>query len=214
NRAPDRDYLLALAAEVPNRSLVPLSFGVATQGHAQLAAASLADADYLAVAARTDLLQGNPSTQTLAAVVRYAENLEDWRDELVIDDADFPPMFKVAATDYDDYTGIFKWAFDGDASALDYVLITARRSWMDQFDRYFGIFPADAGEVKVPFGSLGFYQNWIDTVTAVAVDLPEDAEDGFDPTRLLGYDNARFSVWCEEPLLAETLYELLSLIDW
>lgn len=69
---------------------------------------------------------------------------------------------------------------------MDDVLIAIQRDWTRRFDRYFGIFPADAGAVTIPFTSLGFSSSWIRPIVALAVDLPDDAEGGFGPKRLFG----------------------------
>lgn len=212
--AADYDYVFALLAEVPNRALAPIGVAVAEGGAARLPIPRLTDADYVLVAMRTDMFAGRWETQTMSLLVRYAEDPSEWRDGLVLSNADFGPPFDEATTTYDDDTGRLKWAFEDDASGMDAVLMTAKRYWYEPKGRYFSLLPADRECTDLPLPALGYSSYWLNDFALIAVDLPDDVAGGFDPTRIFGYSNARYTVWTPEPALYVILNGLLDMIEW
>jgi hypothetical protein len=122
-------------------------------------------------------------------------------------DSDFSAAFDEAGTRYDHGSGRFQWAVNDES--MDVILLASTGYWGTDPDLHYALVPMESGALTFPLTQLGFHYNNVDSLTAIAVDLPDGVAEGFDPTRLFGYDNTRYAVWSSWPVFESLLEALL-----
>ena len=187
------DYFGFLAAEIPNRAMVPLGIRQETNGSVKLPYANLDDADYIAVGAKTDWFGSVLTSSSASFVLRYSETAPS---SVYIDDSEFLPYFDEGFWSYTNSTGRLTWALEDESNTdIDWFwLIYYPHEYYNPEPRVLmAILPPDTREFTVPTG-FGIYPAYGDKFFLVGVDMPDEHEDGFDPTRLVGYNNTKYSL--------------------
>lgn len=194
----DYNYLNVLGAEIPNRSMFPLSMALVDDETADMAYVEVPNADYIAMAVKTDLLTTGFASGQISCAVKYAESISEWSDGLAIDNAEFAPFFEPALSWYDDETGDVFWDMQqGDGVDIDlfWVIIEPYGSYYRP-DILMAILPGDARSYHPPNAEMGIYPSKYTDVVVLALDLPDELlSQGYDPTRLLSYNIPAMSLW-------------------
>jgi len=196
NPNPDFDYAEMLWAEIPNRALLPMGLKIWDGKTVKLPYAVIPDADYLALSIKTDLLTSEVYSSRLSIAAQYAEDLTEWKGGLTFDDADFLPPFDPTLTQYDYQTGQLTWELEGSgADRVDMFWLAFMPWWYQDPEMIMLTLPKEARSLNLAqlFPSMSF--DYYDTIFLLAVDLPFDYDDGFDPSRLFGYNLPAFSMW-------------------
>ena len=196
NAAAGFDYLELFGAEVFNRTILP--FGIATfEGEpSALPYVEIPDADYLAVAAKTDLLSSEFTSSRLSAAAQYADNVGDWGGGVTFDDADFLPFFDPAASQYNTVTGELAWEMEGEgADRIDAFWVVVVPWWYSAPEMVMFTLPGNARSMNLYDLIAGFDPSIWDHVVILALDLPFNYDEGFDPSRILSYNIRALSLW-------------------
>jgi hypothetical protein len=196
NAAAGFDYVELFGAEIFNRTILP--FGIATfEGQpAAMPYVEIPDADYLAVAAKTDLLASDFTSSRLSAAAQYADNVGDWAGGVTFDDADFLPFFDPAASHYDTVTGELAWEMEGEgADRIDAFWVVVMPWWSSAPEMVMFTLPGDARSLNLYNQVTGFDPCEWDSIIILALDLPFDYGEGFDPSRILSYNIPALSLW-------------------
>lgn len=187
------DYFGFLAAEIPNRAMVPLGIKRAESGSVSLPYARMVDADYIAVGAKTNWFNSVLASSTASFIVNYSESPNS---TVTIDDSEFLPYFNESLWDYDYYTGDLTWGLEDESNTdIDWFwLVCYPDDYYTPEPRVLmAILSPETRSFSLP-EDIGIDPAWNDKFFLVAVDMPDEHEDGFDPTRLIGYNNTKYSL--------------------
>ncbi len=198
----DYDYLAALAAEIPNRALLPMALKITEDSDTlALPAATVPDARYVLFAAKTDLLASGLTSLNLGFALKFAENLSEWSGGATIADSDFLPLFDSDSTAFNETTAETTWAFE-DTADVDVVLaiyVPADGPWS------IAVVNGEETSYTPPVNEMGITPSADDIVVLVGLKLPDSVDpNAFDPTHLLNYDSLAMNVW--------TNYDLTSIL--
>jgi hypothetical protein len=210
NRADGFDYLCMWGAEIPHRALLPLGVTALEGGPAPMAFAAIPDADYLATALKTNLFQLGDEPTVLSGLIRYAEDLSEVQDGLTVDDAQFLPGFDPAATAYESATATVTWVPQGDPADYDLFLVALLPEYYWNSSVALAVLPGDARSHQFPAASMGITTSPDDLVLLFGVKSPGLFESGFDPSAILGYNHAAFTMW-SNPDLGQLLQDIFGL---
>ena len=209
NYDSDFDYMSVLAAEIPNRALLPLGIQIADAGAAVLDAAEVADADYVIAALKTDLLASELTSFNMSLAMAYAETLDDWSaDGVTIADGDFLPFFDSANCAYNDTTGEITWQLESKADVDLYLAVYIPAC--EDCPVVLATLPGTAGSYQPPIAALGITPTPTpalpdigDIAVVVGIDLPEGVSaDEFDPTHILSYNSTGLNLWTNVDIIA------------
>jgi hypothetical protein len=191
------DYLGLLAGEIPNRALWPMGMALAVDGAASFAAASVPNADYALLVAKTNVLDaivsGDPIVLSFA--LRFAENLSEWAGGVALDDnTDFLPVF-AETTEY--AGGVVTWDLAGDKAAIDaYVVIASP----DVGETGIALVPGTESSFDAA-GTFDYTPADADVIALIGIDLPDGVDiNEFDPTSLIGYNSTAINIWTNADL--------------
>ena len=119
----DYDYLAILAAEIPNRALLPLGIGIIDSGSTAVDYADIPNADYMAVLGATDLLKSGFTSANFSFAIKYAESIDDFTGGVSFDGDEFLPAFDSANCSWDESTSTIEWALEsGDTPDLYQII--------------------------------------------------------------------------------------------
>ena len=199
NPNPDFDYLLVLAAEIPNRAWWPIGLKLADAGgQATFDVTSIPEARYSLIVGKTDVIDGLSNGDPYVRVsfaLKYAATLADWSAGVTLDDADFLPLFDIAQTEYT-AEGVINWQLEtGDAPDLFTVLVDpVHDNLLDEALAY--VPAADSSFDAASVFDFTPNQDGVDVVGVFGVDLPESATPNqFNPLAMMGYDCPRATLW-------------------
>jgi len=229
NADTDYDYLGILAAEIPNRALLPVSIGVVEDGSVDMDAISIQDGDYLALLAATDLISSAFESMNFSIALKYAEDLDDWGAGGVDFDGavDFLPNYDLGdppdpTTLYDPVTGEITWALVGDAddkATVDMFMIVYIPTCepptdddIDAIDDDYDDCPVILAQVpgtqrsyQPPVDALGVTPTEADIVVILGIDMPAGFDgDAYNPVGILGQDSLAVNI--------TTNFDILSLL--
>jgi hypothetical protein len=211
NPDPAADYFRFLSAEIPNRGLAPIGFGFYDPAStAEIAYNWIPDADYHALAAKTDMLTSALTSSRFSFALQYAEDISEWAGGISLDDADFLPYFDYASTSYDYNNGLLTWDMESapaaDIDAFVVIIDPWRYVYNYYSDLFFVVLPGTARSYQVP-DVIGYSPSEWDTAIVIALDLPFDFEEGFDPNQIFAYDFNAASLWVY-PSISDTIAEI------
>ena len=193
NPDADFDYLPILAAEIPNRALLPLSVKFLEGTTVALPYAEIPDANYVMVLGKTDLLTSGLTSINIGFALKFADDISEWSGGVTINDSEFLPMFDSVATNYNDTTGLVSWDLAGKAT-MDAVLVIYAPS-CDNCPTVLALVPGSDTSYQAP-AELGITPAVDDVVVLVGIDLPDGVDiNNWDPTALLTYDSAAINMW-------------------
>ncbi|MCZ7583683.1 MAG: hypothetical protein M5R36_10325 [Deltaproteobacteria bacterium] len=198
NEDTDYDYLGILAAEIPNRSIVPLSVGIVDSGSVDMDSTELPDSDYMAMMAATDLIASDFTSANFSFALKYAEKLADWGGAVDFDgDTDFLPNFDTGSTGFNDVTGEVSWALesDDDKATADIYFVAYMADCAD-CPPVLAAVPGTDTSYQPPVGDLGITPSADDIVLVMGVDLP----DGYRYRRLQSARPVRLQQRVLQPL--------------
>ncbi len=190
------DYFAILGAEAPNRSLIPLSLAALDKEPVYLDYAEMPDADYLAVSVKTDMLKTTNEFSNMQIAVKYAEDVFGFEDGVSFEDQDYGPRFDPELTHYNYSTGEVTWELlDQDMDIDLFLVIVMPNYYYYYMPVHMAVLPREAHSHAVPFTAWGLRPDDFDLVTVLAIDFPYDPNEGFDPSKIFGYNIKRMSAW-------------------
>ncbi|HPQ68501.1 MAG TPA: hypothetical protein PKW95_05200 [bacterium] len=188
---PSYDYLGMLAAEVPNRALIPMGIKLATSNAASIPAGDVPDADYILLVAKTDALASGLESLNLGFALTFAEDLSDWSGGATVADSDFLPLFD-SSTGYNTTTGEVSWALESKGT-MDLVLVIFAPKVGPVV---LAVINGEEDSFQPPVSELGITPSADDVVVIAGIDLPDGVDPNeFNPTQLLAYDSTAINIW-------------------
>jgi hypothetical protein len=189
----DYDYLAVLAAEIPNRALLPLGMKIKDTGNSvTVQSVDVPDARYDLVAGKTDLLTSGLTSLNLGFVFKFANDLSEWSSGVAIADSDFLPLFDSLNTAWDSGTATVTWAFQSaaDVSVVLAIYVPTTGPWS------LAVINGAETSYTPPVADLGVTPSDSDIVVLVGIQLPAGVDpNAFDPTHLLNYDSLAMNLW-------------------
>jgi hypothetical protein len=193
------DYLAAVLAEVPNRTLTPLSLGLAVADTVTLQYADIPDADYILAGIKTDLIASEFATSNLSLAFQYGGLPETWADGATFADADFLPYFNEASTGYNSSTQKVTWQLQDDGEADAYLVAIFPTTEGER--TVLATLPGDVSEFTIP-SELGFVSTITDIAVVVAIDLPDDVDlNEWSPIHFWQYNAPALAIWTQPTLI-------------
>ncbi|HPM75823.1 MAG TPA: hypothetical protein PK961_01940 [bacterium] len=190
------DYLAILGAEVPNRSLIPLSLAALDKEPVFLDYAAMPDADYLVLSVKTDMLKTSGEFSNMQVALKYAEDISGFEDGVAFEDQDYGPRFDPELTHYNYSTGEVAWELLDEDRDIDLFLVIVMPNYYSYYmPAHMAVLPRDARSHTVPFTAWGLRPDDFDLVTVLAIDFPNEPEEGFDPSKIFNYNIKRMSAW-------------------
>jgi hypothetical protein len=200
------DYLGILAAEVPNRSLLPMGLCLVQSGQCNLKFAEIPGAKYVLFLGETDLLTSNFESVNLNFALKYFNSTADFAGGVSVAASDFLSLFDGENTGYDTTTGEVSWTLESKADPDLYLVVYVPTC--DGCPVTLATVPGADNSYQPPIDALGITPSDDpedpDIVVVAGVNLPDGTDvNEFNPHGLLGYNSAALNLW--------TNYDILSL---